>query len=47
MLSNASLTKTGSGWEFVSEEILEDFLYEHLEILLSLNVLDKQYIVNS
>ncbi|MGD1715272.1 endonuclease NucS domain-containing protein [Dapis sp. BLCC M172] len=47
MLSNASLKKTGSGWEFASEEILEDFLYEHLEILLSLNVLDRQYIVNS
>ena len=47
MLSNASLKKTGSGWEFVSEEILEDFLYEHLEVLLGLNVLDKQHIVNS
>ncbi len=46
-MSNASLKKTGSGWEFVSEEILEDFLYEHLEILLGLNVLDRQYIVNS
>ncbi|WP_426585358.1 hypothetical protein [Dapis sp. BLCC M229] len=29
MLSNASLKKTGSRWEFSSEEILEDFLYEH------------------
>ncbi|MDJ0519116.1 MAG: endonuclease NucS [Trichodesmium sp. MO_231.B1] len=47
MLSNASLKKTGSGWEFISEEILEDFIYEHLEILLGLNVLDRQYIVNS
>ena len=47
MLSNASLKKTGSGWEFFSEEILEDFLYEHLEILLGLNVLDKQHIVNN
>ncbi len=47
MLSKASLKKTGSRWEFASEEILEDFLYEHLEILLGLNVLDRQYVVNS
>ena len=47
MLTNASLIKTGSGWEFVSEEILEDFLYENLEKLLDLNVLDRQYIVNN
>ncbi|OZH52658.1 hypothetical protein AFK68_22945 [Hydrocoleum sp. CS-953] len=47
MLSNASLKKSGNGWEFASEEILEDFLYENLEILLGLNVLDRQYIVNS
>ncbi|NEQ77228.1 MAG: DUF91 domain-containing protein [Okeania sp. SIO2C9] len=47
MLTNASLIKTGSGWEFVSEEILEDFLYENLEKLLGLNVLDRQYIVNN
>ena len=47
MLSNASLKKTGSGWEFSSEEILEDFLDENLEILLGLNVLDRQYIVNN
>ena len=38
MFSNASLTKSGSGWEFVSEEILEDFLDEHLEVLLGLKV---------
>ncbi|MGK7921887.1 MAG: endonuclease NucS domain-containing protein [Trichodesmium sp.] len=47
MFTNASLIKTGSGWEFVSEEILEDFLYENLEKLLGLNVLDRQYIVNN
>ncbi|MDJ0552965.1 MAG: endonuclease NucS [Microcoleaceae cyanobacterium MO_207.B10] len=47
MLTNASLIKTGSGWEFVSEEILEDFIYENLEKLLGLNVLDRQYIVNN
>lgn len=47
MLSNASLIKTGSGWEFISEEILEDFIYQNLEKLLSLNVLDRQYIVNN
>ncbi|MDY7002850.1 MAG: endonuclease NucS [Cyanobacteriota bacterium] len=46
MFSKA-LIKSGLGWEFVSEEILEDFLYEHLEILLDLKVLDRQYIVNS
>ncbi|NEP75695.1 MAG: DUF91 domain-containing protein [Okeania sp. SIO2G4] len=46
MFSNAYLIKNGSGWEFVSEEILEDFLDENLEILLGLKVLDRQYIVN-
>ncbi|MGB3513772.1 MAG: endonuclease NucS domain-containing protein [Microcoleaceae cyanobacterium] len=47
MLSNASLIKSASGREFATEEILENFLYEHLEILLGLRVLDRQYIVNS
>ncbi|GGA42673.1 endonuclease NucS domain-containing protein [Okeania sp. KiyG1] len=47
MFSNGALIKSGLGWEFASEEILEDFLYEHLDILLGLKVLDRQYIVNS
>ena len=30
MLSSAALRKTGSGWEFASEEALEDFVEVHL-----------------
>ena len=30
MLSSTALRKTGSGWEFASEEALEDFVEVHL-----------------
>ncbi len=46
MLSNAALRKTGTGWEFVSEEAVEDFVEAHLESLLGLTLIKRQYTVN-
>jgi RecB family endonuclease NucS len=46
MLSCAALRKTGTGWEFVSEEALEDFVEAHLENLLGLTIVKRQYIVS-
>jgi len=46
MLSSAALRKTGTGWEFVSEEALEDFVEAHLESLLGLTLIKRQYTVN-
>ncbi|MEG5057691.1 endonuclease NucS [Microcoleus sp. A2-C5] len=46
MLSNADLRKTGTGWEFVSEEAVEDFVEAHLESLLGLTVIKRQFTVN-
>jgi len=46
MLSSASLRKTGSGWEFASEEALEDFVEFHLPSLLGLTVIKRQFTVN-
>ncbi|MGB3192685.1 MAG: endonuclease NucS domain-containing protein, partial [Limnoraphis sp.] len=46
MQSFVTLRKTGSCWEFESEEALEDFLFSHLEEILSWTVIQRQYIVN-
>ncbi|MEG4329550.1 endonuclease NucS [Microcoleus sp. AT3-A2] len=46
MLSSAALRKTGSGWEFANEEALEDFVEVHLQILLGLTVIKRQFTVN-
>lgn len=46
MLSNAALRKTGTGWEFVSEEAVEDFVEAHLESLLGLTLIKRQFTVN-
>jgi RecB family endonuclease NucS len=46
MLSSATLRKTGSGWEFANEEALEDFVETHLESLLGLTVIKRQFTVN-
>ncbi|MBE9094272.1 endonuclease NucS domain-containing protein [Tychonema sp. LEGE 07203] len=46
MLSNADLRKTGTGWEFVSEEAVEDFVEVHLQSLLGLTVIKRQFTVN-
>ncbi|MCU0544120.1 MAG: endonuclease NucS [Oscillatoriaceae cyanobacterium Prado104] len=46
MLSCAALRKTGTGWEFVSEEALEDFVEAHLENLLGLTIVKRQHTVS-
>lgn len=46
MLSCAALRKTGTGWEFASEEALEDFVEAHLETLLGLTIVKRQYTVS-
>lgn len=46
MLSSAALRKTGTGWEFISEEALEDFVEAHLESLLGLAVIKRQFTIN-
>ncbi|MEG5017609.1 MULTISPECIES: endonuclease NucS domain-containing protein [unclassified Microcoleus] len=46
MLSSAALRKTGSGWEFANEEALEDFVEVHLQSLLGLTVIKRQFTVN-
>ncbi len=46
MLSSAALRKTGSGWEFASEEALEDFVEVHLQSLLALTIIKRQFTVN-
>ncbi len=46
MLSNADLRKTGTGWEFVSEDAVEDFVEAHLESLLGLTLIKRQFTVN-
>lgn len=45
MLSFANLRKTGQGWEFESEEALEDFAWANLKQLLELIPLKRQYTV--
>ncbi len=40
------LIQTNSGWKFESEESLEDFIEKHLEQLLGLKVVARQYSVN-
>lgn len=40
------LRKTGTGWEFENEALLEDFLQQHLQALLSLKVLAQQHTIN-
>jgi Endonuclease NucS len=39
------LTQGGTGWQFVSEEVLEDFLWSNLS-LLGLEGLSRQYGIN-
>jgi RecB family endonuclease NucS len=46
MLSSAALRKTGSEWEFASEEGLEDFVEVHLQSLLGLTLIKRQFTVN-
>src|SRR4028119_295208 len=46
MLSSAALRKTGPGWEFANEEALEDFVEVHLQGLLGLTVIKRQFTVN-
>lgn len=46
MDSFVSLRKTGSGWEFESETILEDFVWVNLQQLLGLIPLKRQYRVS-
>ncbi len=41
-----NLIKTAQGWEFESEEALEDFAFTNLKQLLGLTPLKRQYIVN-
>lgn len=45
MQSFVNLRKTGSSWEFESEEALEDFLFSHLDEILALTAIERQYIV--
>ncbi len=45
MLSSAALKKTGTGWEFVNEAALEDFVWDNLKPLLNLTSLKRQYFV--
>ena len=47
MQSFVTLRKTGSCWEFESEEALEDFLFSHLDQILGWTVIQRQYIVNN
>ncbi|MDL5050448.1 endonuclease NucS [Oscillatoria amoena NRMC-F 0135] len=43
MLSGAALRKTGENWEFSSEFAFEDFIWDHLEQLMSLTPFSRQY----
>jgi len=43
MLHGAALRQTGTGWEFASEEALEDFLEDNLQELLGLTFLKRQH----
>ncbi|MEW6496805.1 MAG: endonuclease NucS domain-containing protein [Cyanobacteriota bacterium] len=45
MLNFAILRKTGKGWEFESEQVLEDFTWANLKQLLGLTPLKRQYAV--
>lgn len=45
MLSSAALKKTETGWEFVNEAALEDFVWDNLKPLLNLTPLKRQYFV--
>ncbi len=46
MLTYVNLRKTATGWEFESEEVLEDFAWANLTQLFGLTPLKRQYIVN-
>jgi RecB family endonuclease NucS len=46
MQSFVSLRKTGSGWEFESETVLEEFVWANLQQLLGLTPLKRQYRVS-
>ena len=43
--SGVSLRRTSGGWEFSSEQALENFVWEHLEALLQLLPFQRQYAV--
>ena len=45
MLGFVNLRKTGQGWQFESEEALEDFAWANLRQLLGLTPLKRQYLV--
>lgn len=45
MLSSAALKRTGTGWGFVNEAALEDFVWDNLKPLLNLTPLKRQYFV--
>ncbi len=43
MLSNVALRKAGDSWEFASEAVLENFVWENLQQLFGLTPLKQQY----
>ncbi|MBC6421831.1 MAG: hypothetical protein GDA43_16605 [Hormoscilla sp. SP5CHS1] len=47
MLHGTTLKQTGTGWEFASEEALENFLEENLQELLGLTFLKRQHNVKN
>lgn len=46
MLNSVNLRKTGQGWEFESEAVLEDFVWANLKKLLELTPLKRQHRVS-
>ncbi|MBD1853926.1 recombinase RecB [Cyanobacteria bacterium FACHB-502] len=44
--TNVALRKTGNGWEFASEAVLEDFIWANLNQLFSLDPLARQLGIN-
>ena len=47
MLHANALVKTPEGWKFSAEINLEDFIWNHLELLIGLKPLKRQYIVQA
>ncbi|MBC6476198.1 MAG: hypothetical protein GDA48_28060 [Hormoscilla sp. GM102CHS1] len=47
MLHGTALKQTGTGWEFASEEALENFLEENLQELLGLTFLKRKHNVKN
>ncbi|MEC4991618.1 MAG: endonuclease NucS [Oscillatoria sp. PMC 1068.18] len=46
MILRVNLNNTSKGWQFDSEAVLEDFVWDNLETLLGLTPLERQYSVN-